>query len=139
MANSIENRVTFLDIDLVNFIESMPIKVKLNGQVTRFGLRKAAGQWLPSSIINRKKRAFETPIGAWFRKEFSVELLQLVESPDSFSRNYFNIQFIKKMILFHVSKKKNYTKHLFMISSLKVWYKDFYLTDDIGKFINHYH
>ncbi|MDN3688892.1 asparagine synthase (glutamine-hydrolyzing) [Cyclobacterium jeungdonense] len=134
MANSIENRVPFLDIDLIDFIETLPIKMKLNGQVTKFVLRKAAEQWLPASIINRKKRAFETPIGAWFKKELSDTLLQLVESSNSFSRNFFNVQFIEKMIWMHVSEKKDYTKHLFMILSLELWYKDFYLTNDIGKF-----
>ncbi|MBD3628646.1 asparagine synthase (glutamine-hydrolyzing) [Cyclobacterium sp.] len=134
MANSIENRVPFLDIDLINFIETLPLKMKLNGQVTKFVLRKAAEQWLPASIINRKKRAFETPIGAWFKKELSDTLLQLVESSGSFSRNYFNIKFIEKMIWMHVSNKKDYTKHLFMILSLELWYKNFYLTNELKKY-----
>lgn len=131
MANSIENRVPYLDIDLINFVETLPIKMKLNGQVTKFVLRKAAEQWLPTSIINRKKRAFETPVGEWFKRELSDTLLQLVDSSDSFSRNYFNIEFIKKMVWMHVSKKKDYKKHLFMLLSLELWYKNFYLTNQM--------
>ncbi len=140
MANSIENRVPYLDIDLISFLETLPIKMKLNGQVTKFVLRKAAEQWLPSSIINRKKRAFETPVGEWFKKELSDTLLQLVDSSDSFSRNYFNIEFIKKMVWMHQSKKKDYRKHLFMLLSLELWYKNFYLVNQIeeSKIISNY-
>lgn len=134
MANSIENRVPFLDIDLINFIETLPLKMKLNGQVTKYVLRQAAEQWLPASIINRKKRAFETPIGAWFKKELADTLRQLVESSDSFSRNYFNIKFIEEMIWMHVYNRKDYTKHLFMMLSLELWYKNFYLTNELKKY-----
>lgn len=134
MAKSIENRVPYLDIDLINFIETLPIKMKLNGQLTKFVLRKAAEQWLPASIINRKKRAFETPVGEWFKKELSDTLLQLVDSSDSFSRNYFNINFIKNMVKMHKTKKKDYKKHLFMLLSLELWYKNFYLNDEMETF-----
>ena len=42
MANSIENRVPYLDIDLINFLEALPIKFKLNGSITKYVHRKAA-------------------------------------------------------------------------------------------------
>ncbi|SHM64161.1 asparagine synthase (glutamine-hydrolysing) [Cyclobacterium lianum] len=131
MSNSIENRVPFLDIDLVTFIESLPIDMKLNGKVTKFVLRKAAEQWLPASIINRKKRAFETPIGEWFKNELADTLLQLVKDSNSFSQHFFNIKFIEKMLSMHISKRKDYSKHLFMILSLELWYKNFFLNNDI--------
>ncbi|WP_273566610.1 asparagine synthase (glutamine-hydrolyzing) [Maribacter halichondriae] len=126
MANSIENRVPFLDIDLINFIESLPIELKLKGKVTKYVHRKAAEQWLPASIINRKKRAFETPVGIWFKKELSESLIELIESPQSLSRDYFDISFIKKMVHMHVARKKDYKKHLFILLSLELWYKNFY-------------
>ena len=126
MANSIENRVPYLDIDLINFLESLPINLKLNGKVTKYVHRKAAEQWLPNSIINRKKRAFETPVGEWFKDELSKTLLQLVESHDSLSSIYFNKEAIRKMIGLHMKKKKDYKKHLFILLSLELWYKNFY-------------
>ncbi|RZK24060.1 MAG: asparagine synthase (glutamine-hydrolyzing), partial [Flavobacterium sp.] len=86
MANSIENRVPYLDIDLINFIESLPIHLKLRGQKGKYIHKKAAESWLPSSIINRKKRGFETPVGDWFKSELSETLMQLIDSSDSLSR-----------------------------------------------------
>ena len=126
MANSIENRVPYLDIDLINFIEMLPIDFKLRGKTGKYIHRKAAGEWLPMSIINRQKRAFETPVGIWFKDELSNTLIELVDSADSFSRNYFKINFIKEMILKHKQRKKDYKKHLFILLSLELWYKYFY-------------
>lgn len=129
MANSIENRVPYLDIDLVNFIESLPINLKLNGLVGKYIHRKAAEDWLPKSIINRKKRGFETPIGEWFEQDFAHTLIDLVDSSHSFSRQYFDVRYIKEMIHQHKHKRRDYQRHLFILLSLELWYKNFYLTE----------
>jgi asparagine synthase (glutamine-hydrolysing) len=126
MANSIENRVPYLDIDLVNFVETLPINFKLNGKITKYLHRKAAEDWLPKNIINRKKRAFETPVGDWFKKELSDTLIQLIDSSNSFSRIYFNINFIKEIISDNIKNKRDYEKLLFIILSLELWYINFY-------------
>lgn len=126
MACSLENRVPFLDIDLVNFIETLPEHFKLNHGLGKYVHRKAAEQWLPSSIINRKKRGFETPVEEWFKEELSHTLMDLVDSSDSFTRKYFQVAFIKKMINLHKQQKKNYKHQLFIILSLELWYRNFY-------------
>jgi asparagine synthase (glutamine-hydrolysing) len=127
MANSIENRVPYLDHDLINFIESLPVGLKLRGNQGKYIHRKAAESWLPSEIIHRRKRAFETPVGDWFKHELSDSLADLVDSADSFSRTYFNVPYIKHMISQHKTRKKDYQKHLFIILSLELWYRNFYL------------
>lgn len=127
MANSIENRVPYLDIDLINFIETLPITLKLRGKVGKYIHRKAAEKWLPDSIINRKKRGFETPVGDWFKEELASNLIDLIDSDQSFSKQYFNIVAIKNMIHLHKEKKKDYRRNLFMLLSLELWYKNFYL------------
>lgn len=130
MANSIENRVPYLDIDLINFIESLPVNLKLRGAKGKYIHRKAAEKWLPKSIIARKKRAFETPISEWFKHELGKSLYDLVENPNSFSEKYFNKEFIKKMISLHMNNKKDYQIHLFILLSLELWYRNFYLQSD---------
>ena len=129
MANSIENRVPYLDIDLINFIESLPMKFKLRGQTGKYLHRKAAEQWLPLSVINRKKRGFETPVGDWFKQELAHTLLDLVESPSSLSAIYFDVRFIKEMINQHQLKRKDYQRHLFILLSLELWYRNFFTVD----------
>jgi asparagine synthase (glutamine-hydrolysing) len=126
MANSIENRVPYLDIDLVNFIESLPVSFKLKGQTGKYLHRKAVKKWIPKSIIERKKRGFSTPVDQWFQNELSATLNDLVWSQDSFSSLYFNLPVIEKMISDHQNKKHNYKHELFMLLSLEMWYKNFY-------------
>jgi asparagine synthase (glutamine-hydrolysing) len=126
MANSLENRVPYLDLDLVNFLESLPIHLKLRGKKGKYLHRQAAEEWLPHSIINRKKRGFSTPIDGWLKSDFSDLLMDLVGSSGSLSKQYLDIDFIKLMIVHHKNKKRDYQRQLFIILSLELWYKHFF-------------
>ncbi|NKI32047.1 asparagine synthase (glutamine-hydrolyzing) [Croceivirga thetidis] len=126
MAHSIENRVPFLDNDLLEFVESLPVEFKLRGKKTKYIQKRAAAQFLPDHIINRKKRAFETPVGEWFKNELGDTLIELINQSNSFSSEFFNINFIEEMIQMHKAKKRDYEKHLFILLSLEYWYQNFF-------------
>lgn len=133
MANSLENRVPFLDVDLVNFIEKLPLQFKLRGKTRKYIHKKAAESWLPESIINRKKKGFLTPMDEWLKGDISGMLIDLIENQQSLSREYFNTAFIKEMLLMHKQKKQDYQRQLFIILSLELWYKHFYSSSFTGK------
>jgi asparagine synthase (glutamine-hydrolysing) len=126
MANSIENRVPYLDIDLVNFVESLPSNFKLKGYKGKYLHLKAAEEWLPASIINRKKKGFVTPVSQWFKSGFSEVLTDLIDSKDSLSKQYLNVGFIKSMLCQHKNKQRDFHRQLFIILSLELWYKFFF-------------
>jgi asparagine synthase (glutamine-hydrolysing) len=61
MANSIEARYPFLDIDLVEFCMQIPPDLKLHGFTEKYILKKAAEDLIPSQIVNREKFGFVAP------------------------------------------------------------------------------
>ncbi len=126
MANSLENRVPYLDVDLVNFIETLPLDLKLRGKTGKYIHKKAAESWLPATVINRKKRGFLTPIDEWLKGDISGMVNDLVDSPGSLSSEYFNKQQIRQMLELHKTKKRDYQRQLFIILSLELWHKHFY-------------
>lgn len=126
MAHSIENRVPFLDKDLVAFVESLPSHYKLKGKVGKYLEKQAAHKWLPKEIIHRKKRGFETPVEAWFRQDLYPELITLFSESGSLSRQYFNLEKIIEMVDCHKQGRRNFSKQLFILYSLELWYRNFY-------------
>jgi asparagine synthase (glutamine-hydrolysing) len=60
-ANAVEGRFPFLDINLVEFIKTIPPGIKLKGLVEKYILRKLAGKYLPDAIVNRQKFGFVAP------------------------------------------------------------------------------
>ena len=68
MMHSLEVRAPFLDIELVNFVRRIPSAYKLRNGTTKYILRKAFQDVLPSGILHRRKKGFGVPLGAWFTK-----------------------------------------------------------------------
>lgn len=66
MANSIEGRLPFLDIDFFNFAKNIPVEHHLFGIREKHLLKVAFQQKLPSQIINRRKHGYSAPILASF-------------------------------------------------------------------------
>jgi len=67
MMNGLEVRAPFLDINVANFARKIPSAWRLRGGTTKYLLKEAARGLLPDRIIDRKKKGFGVPVGAWFR------------------------------------------------------------------------
>jgi asparagine synthetase B (glutamine-hydrolysing) len=76
MQSSVELRVPFLDLEMLELVERMPSKYKVSPLGERKWLyRKAAGRHLPNELARRltpqhkrleRKRGFSAPIETWF-------------------------------------------------------------------------
>ena len=68
MRHSLEVRVPFLDLPLVNYVSAISGQVKRDGQSpSKILLREAGAGVLPPAIANRPKTGFTLPIGDWMR------------------------------------------------------------------------
>jgi asparagine synthase (glutamine-hydrolysing) len=65
MMHSLEVRAPFLDIELVDFVRTIPHTYKLRRGVTKYLLKKALEPLLPRDIISRPKQGFAMPVGRW--------------------------------------------------------------------------
>lgn len=67
MAHSLEARVPMLDVELVNFVESLPRAYRVTLCRAKIVHKLAARRCLPPEIVYRKKMAFPMPFGDWIR------------------------------------------------------------------------
>jgi asparagine synthase (glutamine-hydrolysing) len=81
MAHSLEARMPFCDVDLVDEIARTPAAIRFHGYRLRPMLRDMAKKYLPEKVVKRTKRESMIPIGRWFCNE----LRDYVES--QFTRN----------------------------------------------------
>jgi asparagine synthase (glutamine-hydrolysing) len=68
MMHSLEVRAPYLDIELVDFVRTIPHRYKYRNGVTKYILKKALEPVLPHNILYRPKKGFGVPIGSWFRR-----------------------------------------------------------------------
>ena len=65
MANSLETRVPFMGRRVVEYAWNLPIEMKINNNIGKWGLRKILSKYIPLEIIDRPKTGFAVPIGEW--------------------------------------------------------------------------
>ena len=60
-SHSVEGRHPFLDMELLDFVATIPDKYKLNGTNEKYILKRAAQGIVPDEILKRKKFPFQAP------------------------------------------------------------------------------
>ena len=61
LANSVEARYPFLDIDLIEFSREVPPELKLNQFTEKYVLRRVAEGLVPPAVLTREKYGFHAP------------------------------------------------------------------------------
>ncbi|MBD3808442.1 MAG: asparagine synthase, partial [Epsilonproteobacteria bacterium] len=79
MACGVEVRSPFLDSSMINAAFSIDADVKL-GVSNKELIKEIAKEYLPQSIIERKKRGFSYPFMEWLLEENSLELIKKVQN-----------------------------------------------------------
>lgn len=125
MANSLEVRVPFLDYRLVEFIESLPLKLKLNGLTGKYLHKKAMVNWLPKEVVYRKKKGFANPVEYWFRTKMRPFVEECLLNPHSGVGRFFDQQYIRHMLDQDLRGKEQLRRHLYLLVSFELWHRTF--------------
>jgi asparagine synthase (glutamine-hydrolysing) len=122
MAASIESRVPFLDHPLVEFTARLPERLKLRGGTTKYILREAMRDVLPSEILTRGKMGFPVPIGAWLRGRYHKIVDELVLSPRALERRLFDPAAIRGIVARHAAGE-DHSERLWSLVNLEIWHR----------------
>jgi asparagine synthase (glutamine-hydrolysing) len=61
MAHSVEVRSPFADVDLINFVDTLPLDIKFRDGKPKQLLKDSLKDILPNYVLNRKKTGFTPP------------------------------------------------------------------------------
>ena len=141
MSFGLENRVPFLDNDLVDFAMRCPLNLKLNNlennfridenytgskthkyfQKTNDGkliLRKALSEYLPEFITNAEKKGFSSPDASWFKNQSIEWVKDKLFNKKAKIYDYLDFKTSKNLLEEHIYGKKN--RRLFIWSLLNL-------------------
>lgn len=100
-ANSIEGRCPFLSLELVKFVQSLPIEMKLSGGVEKKILREAFADMIPGENAMRRKQPYRAPDAAPFLADQAymedVLLNQLIDKSAILNRDM-GRKFVRKLM-----------------------------------------
>lgn len=127
MANSLEVRNPFLDVDVVNFCFSLPAHYKIDAHGRKKVLKDAFRSYLPEELYNRGKQGFEVPLLKWFRTDLRQLIFDDLLSENFVTEqgifNYAAIDKLKKQLL--SNSPGDATARIWGLLVFQYWYKKY--------------
>lgn len=147
MAHSLEERFPFMDNDLVDFAQKLPIRYKLSNieqmkkvdenemrKIQNFQLeyndgknvlRNAMKAFMPEEVLNRRKQGFSAPDESWYRGENLNYVNEILFQKNACYTEYINPDFVKKIVNEHVDHKINHRLLIWSFLSFEWWCRIF--------------
>lgn len=126
MANSLELRVPFLDIKMLELALKIPTRYRAHDEVTKVALRSAAIKQLPERTANKKKLGFPVPLNDWLREDKYYEKVKKAFLSD-ISEKFFNTNELMKLLDEHKSGKNGNMQKIWSFYSFILWYEQFFV------------
>jgi asparagine synthase (glutamine-hydrolysing) len=120
MAHGLEQRVPFLDVELMRFVESIPGRVRLRGLSRKHLHKKALGTIVPDEVLNRPKRGFSTPYDSWLRDELGAEVERRITGRDELSA-LVDARTVSRLVRQHRSGRADHKRLLYCLLELTEW------------------
>ncbi|MDF1678692.1 MAG: asparagine synthase (glutamine-hydrolyzing) [Legionellaceae bacterium] len=144
MAHSLETRLPFLDNDLVDFSQRIPVNLKLSNltQALRINeneagdkaaqyfektndgkilLRKAMSKYIPEEINRAVKQGFSSPDKSWFKGDSIEFVKEKLLSDDAAIYRFFDKNLVDKLLGEHLSGTENYRLFIWSLINLEAF------------------
>jgi asparagine synthase (glutamine-hydrolysing) len=127
MKNSLEVRVPLLDHRVVELAFKMKGSLKLNNGRTKYILKEAFKDLLPSSLYNRPKAGFEVPISRWLKTDLKFLIDQYLAKEKLREQGIFDFEIVDNLIQKHLSNKTDTSWMLWNLIVFQHWYQNYFL------------
>ena len=126
MAFSIESRVPYLDVRLVEYVASLPLDQKIRNGVTKIALRNAVKGIIPESIRCRMdKMGFVTPEEIWMKDTLRPFVLDVLGADSFRARPYWDADAVMKDYQAFLDGKSAYSPEIWRIVCTELWLRKF--------------
>lgn len=125
MAHSIESRVPLLDHLVIEFAASLPARLRMPGGRLKHLLKELAFSLVPREILDRPKQGFGVPVGHWFRGELREAFGDVLGSPSTRQRGYFNSAFVDRVLAEHLAGRRDHSRQLWMLLVFELWHRQY--------------
>jgi asparagine synthase (glutamine-hydrolysing) len=125
MAATLEVRVPFLNVEMMELAARMPVGFKLKGLKRKYILKRAAENLLPKEIVWRKKAGFGAPIRSWLRGALKPMVADLLSEENIKKRGLFDAKEVRRVIDANLSGKEDFNLQVFQLLTLELWMQTF--------------
>ena len=121
MRVGLEARVPLLDPKVVSFAWSLPIDMKIKGNVNKWALRQVLHKYVPAELINRPKMGFSVPINHWLSGPMKAWASSLIDKELLEEQGILDAGQVTTIFQRHVSGSVDASGQLWTILMLNQW------------------
>lgn len=122
-AHGIESVMPFLNVQLAELSATVPSNIKFKDGRTKNLLRDTFRGTVPPEITNRKdKMGFPVPLTEWCQHELKDFVHDIFSSQKALQRDLVD----NRVVLEGLSKEPKYSRKLWGLLSLELWYREFH-------------
>ncbi len=126
MAHSLELRVPFLDINVMELAEKVPSEYCIEGTQNKKVFRAAANKTLPDEWATRPKKGFPVPIRNWLREDKYAGIVSgYFHAP--YAADFFDVAKLDKLLADHRDGAANHGRKMWTVFTFLVWYERFFV------------
>ncbi|MFA6142547.1 MAG: asparagine synthase (glutamine-hydrolyzing) [Candidatus Omnitrophota bacterium] len=122
MANSLEVRAPFLDVEFAEYAMRIPSSLKLRGSNAKWILKEAFKNRLPPSTLAKGKRGFAVPVTKWLKGDLQPMLLNAFSKSKIEREGIFDYAYINDIMCSFLSGKVDVRKKIWALFMFEMWY-----------------
>jgi asparagine synthase (glutamine-hydrolysing) len=123
MAASLEVRAPFLDVDLVEFLGTVPARLKLRRFDTKHLLKRAMKDVLPPGIASRSKKGFGIPLAQWLKGELREQMEDELSPARIAQQGIFDGEEVQRLVAEHLEGRRDNRKQLWTLLVFQLWHR----------------
>ncbi|MGO4707732.1 asparagine synthase (glutamine-hydrolyzing) [Chryseobacterium sp. 2TAF14] len=124
MKYGVEFRYPYLSNDLIDYVSSLPEKLRYNGIQNKPLLRKVAEKYLPSEILKMPKRGFSFPLAHFIKTEPKVRDFILENLNSLKNRKFFRSEIIDEW--WNNQKNEYDCVKIWQLVTFELWYQKYF-------------
>ena len=123
MAASLEGRVPFLDVPLVEWASSLGVRHKMRGAQGKLIVKSLASRRLSKRIAQGPKSGFGLPLGEWFRTGSFRPMVERLLDPSHPAATLFDQRVVRRLVLSHLSGASDEGAALWALINVFTWHE----------------
>lgn len=115
MAHSLEVREPLMDHPMVEWVASLPSRLKHHRGEGKYVLKKMLVPLLPGDVLYRPKMGFAVPLARWFRGPLAERVSSSLLGDRLADTGLFNREYLEHLVTAHQSGRRDYSASIWTI------------------------
>jgi len=125
MAVSVETRLPFMDVELMQLAAHIPESCQIKGGKTKHILKKAMEQYLPKEVLMRDKTGFGPPLRRWLARGLDEVINEFLSPARLKARAIFQPDEVQRVLKENRQNKIDHAYLIYALLSLELWQQTF--------------